>query len=629
MKPEAPVTTTLTVASVVPSAQPVVRQPLRADRGITPLTSYLIRLGHPCLMDKSPTRAASADPERRTQGRSAPWRERWAGRLRTPRALAGALVLALAIGWLVRVVDGPALGEVGRAVWAAPLALAAALVGYTAAFAVRSWTWRRELPPLTLGQSWAAIHVSLLGNHVLPLRLGEILRVTSVLRRTALASRPVISSVVLLRLGDLLALLVVAAVSTPVALVAIVGVVGAIGVGVVLTMALGGAWWWVARMASEVDAAQEIRRPDLPVAVATVAAWLLEASVLFAVAQSAGLPVTVWQAVGVTAITVFAQVVAVTPGGFGTYEAAGTAALVALGFPAAEAFAVVLLTHGVKTVYSLVVGVSALFAPAPGYFGRFRLPRSLPPRPAALGATEGEGEPRGAGGSAATPIVVFLPAHNEGEVIASVLARIPPVIQGHPVQVLVIDDGSADATAVRAADAGAEVISLDHNRGLGAAVRRGLAEASSRGPVAGVYLDADGEYPPEDIAAVVAPVLSGQADYVIGSRFSGQIETMLPHRRVGNLALTRWLRWTARRPDLTDGQSGFRAFAPAALSQAEVVHDYNYAQVLTLDLLGKGFVYAEVPIGYTFRTTGRSFIRLGRYLRKVVPAVHRELNDSR
>ncbi|MGB7424417.1 MAG: hypothetical protein WA903_05900, partial [Ornithinimicrobium sp.] len=133
---------------------------------------------------------------------------------------------------------------------------------------------------------------------------------------------------------------------------------------------------------------------------------------------------------------------------------------------------------------------------------------------------------------------------------------------------------------------------------------------------------------PEDIPAVVAPVLSGQADYVIGSRFTGQIETMLPQRRIGNLALTRWLRWTARRPDLTDGQSGFRAFSPAALSQAEVVHDYNYAQVLTLDLLGRGFTYAEVPIGYTFRTTGTSFIRLGRYLRKVVPAVHRELNDG-
>ncbi|HEX7189204.1 MAG TPA: hypothetical protein VF423_13355, partial [Actinomycetes bacterium] len=65
----------------------------------------------------------------------------------------------------------------------------------------------------------------------------------------------------------------------------------------------------------------------------------------------------------------------------------------------------------------------------------------------------------------------------------------------------------------------------------------------------------------------------------------------------------------------------------AAAADGEVVHDYNYAQVLTLDLLGKGYGYAEVPITYAFRESGTSFVRLGRYLRRVLPAVHRELND--
>jgi hypothetical protein len=59
------------------------------------------------------------------------------------------------------------------------------------------------------------------------------------------------------------------------------------------------------------------------------------------------------------------------------------------------------------------------------------------------------------------------------------------------------------------------------------------------------------------------------------------------------------------------------------------VHDYNYAQVITLDLLAKGYRYLEVPITYRFREEGRSFVRLGRYLRKVLPAVHRELNPPR
>jgi len=152
-------------------------------------------------------------------------------------------------------------------------------------------------------------------------------------------------------------------------------------------------------------------------------------------------------------------------------------------------------------------------------------------------------------------------------------------------------------------------------------------KAAAMGPAAVVYLDADGEYFPEDIPAVVAPVLAGTADYVVGSRFHGDIRRMLAHRRAGNLALTSWVRWLTRRRDLSDGQSGFRAFSPAAAADGEVVHDYNYAQVLTLDLLSKGYLYTEVPITYAFRESGTSFVRLGRYLRHVVPAVHRELNS--
>ena len=60
----------------------------------------------------------------------------------------------------------------------------------------------------------------------------------------------------------------------------------------------------------------------------------------------------------------------------------------------------------------------------------------------------------------------------------------------------------------------------------------------------------------------------------------------------------------------------------------EIIHDYNYAQVLTLDLLAKGYRYAEVPISYRFRTEGRSFVRLPTYLRRVLPAMWREVNSS-
>jgi glycosyltransferase involved in cell wall biosynthesis len=244
-----------------------------------------------------------------------------------------------------------------------------------------------------------------------------------------------------------------------------------------------------------------------------------------------------------------------------------------------------------------------------------RLAPTRPARPPALGVDP------------CAPVVVIIPVYDEEDSVGQVATRVPHTVRGRRVEVLVVDDGSTDGSAAVAARAGATVVSQPRNLGLGAAVRRGLAEASARGPAAVVYLDADGEYFPEDIPRVVAPVLDGSADYVVGSRFSGDIRRMLVHRRAGNRVLTWWVRWLTRRPDLTDGQSGFRAFSPAAAADGEVVHDYNYAQVLTLDLLAKGYRYAEVPISYAFRESGTSFVRLGRYLRRVVPAVHRELNS--
>ncbi len=226
------------------------------------------------------------------------------------------------------------------------------------------------------------------------------------------------------------------------------------------------------------------------------------------------------------------------------------------------------------------------------------------------------------------PVLLFLPAHDEAASVASVVRRVPAEVLGHPVRCVVVDDGSRDATAEEAAGAGAQVVTFEANRGLGAAVRTGLSIGVAMGAAAVAFCDADGEYAPEELERLVAPILAGDADYVIGSRFSGGARRMLPHRWAGNRVLTWWVRSLARRRfgvrGITDGQSGYRALSPDAAADAEVVHDY--AQVLTLDLLAKGHRYAEVPITYSFRTEGRSFVRLGRYLRAVVPAVRRELN---
>jgi len=221
-------------------------------------------------------------------------------------------------------------------------------------------------------------------------------------------------------------------------------------------------------------------------------------------------------------------------------------------------------------------------------------------------------------------VVLFLPARDEAASVGAVVRRVPAEVHGRAVVCVVVDDHSQDATAGTARAAGAEVVANGGPGGLGAAVRLGLADAVARGAAAVAFCDADGEYAPEELASLVGPILDGEADYVVGSRFAGDIHRMLPHRRFGNRVLTGALSLVARRR-IGDGQSGYRALSRAAAEAAEIVHDYNYAQVLTLDLLRKGFRYLEVPISYSFREQGRSFVRLDRYLRAVVPAVVREL----
>ncbi|GIH92525.1 lysylphosphatidylglycerol synthase domain-containing protein [Planobispora siamensis] len=515
------------------------------------------------------------------------------------------MVLVVAVVYLTRVVSGPDLAAAGRALLRDPPGVLVALVLYGCAFVLRAWSWRRVLPELSMGHSLAALHVSLLGNHVLPFRLGEALRVTTVLNRTSLPAAPVIASTVTLRSADLAAVALLALAAAPSLVTALAGpwlwpLVAA------LALATIAGTFWLTRTRTSAPGAVAA----LPVVFAAAAvAWVLEAAVVYEVARLAGVALTPGEAVAVTAVTIAAQTVAVTPGGFGSYEAAATAALTALGVAPGPAFAVALLTHALKTAYSLVAGGIALVTPT-----RLRLPRALPPRP------ERSPVPPGA------PVVAFIPVFNEEETVGEVVGRLPETVAGRPLVTIVIDDGSTDASAARARKAGARVVSQPRNLGLGAAVRRGLAEAVRPGPAAVVYLDADLEYFPEDIELLAAPILSGAADYVVGSRFAGTIDRMLPHRRLGNRVLTAWVRWMTRQ-EVTDGQSGYRAFSPGAARAAEVIHDYNYAQVLTLDLLAKGYRYHEVPIRYAFRAAGESFVRIGRYLRKVVPAVHRELNS--
>jgi glycosyltransferase involved in cell wall biosynthesis len=223
-------------------------------------------------------------------------------------------------------------------------------------------------------------------------------------------------------------------------------------------------------------------------------------------------------------------------------------------------------------------------------------------------------------------IAVIIPVKDEGATIGALLDGISEVsVPGHDLHPIVVDDGSTDATAAIARGRGAEVVAHPENRGLGAAVRTGLRAAVASGAVAVAYLDADLEYSPGDIPKLLEPVLSGRAGYVLGSRFRGGVRGMRLYRRAGNYAFTALLVLLTGEK-ITDGQTGMRAFSREAAERAEIVHDYNYAQVLTLDLLRKGFRLEEVPIRYSVREHGESFIRWS-YPAKVLPAIWRELRS--
>ena len=450
--------------------------------------------------------------------------------MRWLRHLVGLVLLGLAVWYLAGDRRRTCAGAVDASRCSATRSGWCSRLGcYAAAFGLRAWAWRAVLPGLPAGQSWAAMHVSLLGNHVLPFRLGEVLRVTSVLRRTTLTAGPVIASTITLRAADVAAVFALALLAAPAVLGWLAGEWLGVIAALVLAVGVAGGWWmWrIARAGSQGSRAIRLPGPVLlsGLLAAVVLAWVLEAAVVWQVARITGFPLSVEAAVAVTAVTIAVQFVAVTPGGFGSYEAAATAVLVALGVPAGPAFGIALTTHLVKTGYALVVGGRGAGRPGAGVLGS-----------AAVAAVASGAAVAGTGRTTVHPSWRSCPLTTSRTRVGEVVRRLPAAVAGRPVVALVVDDGSTDQTADRALAAGARVVRMGVNKGLGAAVRRGLAEAVALRPAAVVYLDADGEYFPEDIERVAAPVLAGRADYVVGSRFSGQIETMLataPARQPG------------------------------------------------------------------------------------------------
>ncbi len=168
-------------------------------------------------------------------------------------------------------------------------------------------------------------------------------------------------------------------------------------------------------------------------------------------------------------------------------------------------------------------------------------------------------------------IVVVIPAYNEEQSIGSVLQKLAIFTD----TVIVVDDGSTDATVQVAEDAGAIVFTHKKNLGKGAALNTAFRMAREHDPDVVVMLDADGQHLPGELPLVVSPLLSGQADIVIGSRYLGVKSTVPLHRILGHRVINLFTRLLTGVPS-SDSQSGYRAFSPKAF-QAFSFHSSGFA----------------------------------------------------
>jgi len=196
-------------------------------------------------------------------------------------------------------------------------------------------------------------------------------------------------------------------------------------------------------------------------------------------------------------------------------------------------------------------------------------------------------------------LVVILPALNEEKTVGTVIGRIPREIPGvGRLSVIVIDDGSTDATARLAEEAGAAVCRHPTNRGVGASFRTGIAAALDAGADVIVNMDADGQFDPADIPALIRPVLDGRADMTTCTRFARK-DTLpdMPRMKLwGNRMMCRLINRICWKTHYTDVSCGFRAYSRETAMKLTLFGDFTYTQESFIDLASKGTHIVEVPL---------------------------------
>src|SRR3954451_11129542 len=202
-------------------------------------------------------------------------------------------------------------------------------------------------------------------------------------------------------------------------------------------------------------------------------------------------------------------------------------------------------------------------------------------------------------------IAVVIPAYNEEDNIGSVLPRIPASVCGAETAILVVDDGSRDATGDIARAAGAAVARHVINRGGGAALRTGYRLMSDSGAHIVVTLDADGQHLPEEMSRLVGPVLDGEVAVAHGSRVLGEAEANHPAREAGIVFFNKLVSFITR-THVTDCSNGYRSVRADVLPQLVLRQEQFHTSEFMIEAIKRGVPAREVPVTVVSRLSGHS-----------------------
>ncbi|MCL0070685.1 glycosyltransferase family 2 protein [Dehalococcoidia bacterium] len=199
-------------------------------------------------------------------------------------------------------------------------------------------------------------------------------------------------------------------------------------------------------------------------------------------------------------------------------------------------------------------------------------------------------------------VLAAIPCFNTEPFIADVVSNAKKYVD----QVVVINDGSHDGTAEAARTAGALVISHEVNRGAGEATKSCFEAAKANAADVLVTLDGDRQHNPDEVPLLIAPIIKGEADLVIGSRFLGDHSSMPKYRKFGIAAIT-FLYNLGSKTRVSDAQSCFRAYSRKALNSLSITEKgFGFSVQLLIEAERRGLVITEVPISCIYHSASHT-----------------------